>query len=90
MKKILNSLNTQELLAIECLPTRQNKLIITCGDKVDLEKIKSTIEADENVQQKMDIRESRMARITVFGAPNKPPIPKKLSDSSNASQQRLY
>lgn len=92
-------MNMAELPPVDCQTTKQNKIIITCKNKFDLEQVKDKIRTTEDMAEKLDIKEPnpKTARVIVFGAPEAPVVTRKNvereADSSQDNleeQQELY
>lgn len=86
IKKVLNSMNMSELPQMDCQTTKQNRIIITCKNKMDLEQVRRKINTTEDMPEKINIKEPnpKMARIIIFGVPEAPLLPK--SNASDVAQ----
>lgn len=84
IKKVLNSINMNDLPKIDCQTTKQNKMIITCKNRLDLEVIKEKIKATENMAEKVEMVEPnpRTTRVIIFGAPEAPQIQRRENNES--------
>lgn len=73
----------------DCQFTRQNKIIVTCNDKQDLEIIKNKLEAVEDIIENLEIKEQqhKMSRVIIFGAPEALPMLKHQDEAEGSNQK---
>lgn len=82
IKKQLNTIPSRDLGLLQCTATKTGRIILQCETKEKLENLKNVLTSNDELKNTVDISESkpRLLKIIVFGAPEPPAPPQKITD----------
>lgn len=92
IKKQLNAIPSKDLGLLQCTATKAGKIILQCESEEKLKGLKTALTSNDELKESVNIAESKPRRlqIIVFGAPEPPIEPQRITDVSEELQDYLH